>query len=330
MSDKIENNLEIEIEDIESIECLGMFQNEYVYDIEVDDTHTFFANDILVHNSIYVELNRIVQQLNIPPERELAFTVDLWNYGLEPYMNQKYEDYAKAFNCNKNLQKLELEKIATSAVMVAKKHYTMMEGWKEPNIYLDKGEDIIYKGLELIQGSCPKFVRECQADFYKRVLMWYGDHNTPMGFTELFAALKKYKADFIKQNPDDISKGASIGDYEKFVLDDTNQVALNLHCPIHVKGAAIANYFLNKPENKKFRAKYNRIKTRDKVKFYKTTDPNYPVFAFLPGDFPLEYAPPIDYNQQFEDLILTPLNKVLAILNHPQLTPELCFTSALF
>ena len=31
------------------------FDDEYVYDIEVDDTHTFFGNDILVHNSIYVE-----------------------------------------------------------------------------------------------------------------------------------------------------------------------------------------------------------------------------------------------------------------------------------
>lgn len=321
---------EIVIEDIDVIEQLEDFDDEYVYDIEVDDTHTFFANDILVHNSIYVELNRIVQQLDIPEEKEKEFVIALWENGLEPYMIAKYDQYAKDFNCDQNLQKLELEKLATSAIMVAKKHYTMMEGWKEPDIFLEDGKEIIYKGLELIQGSCPKFVRECQADFYKRVLMWYGTHNTPMGFTELFAALKKYKADFMKQSPDDISKGASIGDYEKFVADDQNKVVVRLHCPIHVKGAAIANYMLNKPENKKFKAKYNKIKTRDKVKFYKTTDPNYPVFAFLPGDFPLEYAPPIDYNQQFTDLILTPLNKVLAILKHPQLTSELCFSAALF
>ncbi|MDE6740161.1 MAG: hypothetical protein K2K07_13855, partial [Lachnospiraceae bacterium] len=100
--------------------------------------------------------------------------------------------------------------------------------------------------------------------------------------------------------------------------------------PIHVKGAGIANFMLNKPENKNYKAKYNKIRTRDKVKFYYTTDPNYPVFAFLPGEFPLEYAPPIDYNKQFENLILTPLNKVLAILKHPELTPDLCFTTALF
>ena len=41
-------------EEIESIEQLDNFDNEYVYDIEVDDnSHTFIANDILVHNSVY-------------------------------------------------------------------------------------------------------------------------------------------------------------------------------------------------------------------------------------------------------------------------------------
>lgn len=42
-------------DDIESCEMVGEFEDEYVYDIEVDDeTHTFIANDILVHNSLFV------------------------------------------------------------------------------------------------------------------------------------------------------------------------------------------------------------------------------------------------------------------------------------
>lgn len=324
------NTKNFEIEEIESVEQLIDFEEEYVYDIEVDDTHTFFANDILVHNSIYVEFNRIILQLGIPKERELQFVIDLWEYGLGPYLEDCYDKYAEAYKCDKNLQALELEKIATTSVMVAKKHYTMMEGWKEPNIYLDPGEDIIYKGLELIQGSCPEFVRKCHADFYKKVHMWYIDHNDKMGFSELFAALRQYKQDFMMQAPDDICKGATIGDYEKFVANDRTGVVVNAHCPIHVKGAAMANYYLNKPENLKYKAKYNRIRTRDKVKFYYSTSEECPVFAFLPGEYPLEYAPPIDYNKQFEALILTPLNKVLAILNHPELTPDLCFSTALF
>ena len=54
------------IENIAVIEQIEDFQDEYVYDLEVEDTHTFFGNDILVHNSIYVEFGRFVRQLNIP------------------------------------------------------------------------------------------------------------------------------------------------------------------------------------------------------------------------------------------------------------------------
>lgn len=43
------------IESIAEIEQLDDFEDEYVYDVEVDDCHNFFANDVLVHNSIYVE-----------------------------------------------------------------------------------------------------------------------------------------------------------------------------------------------------------------------------------------------------------------------------------
>ena len=57
--------MEIKLSNIKSVEQLDDFQDEYVYDIEVDDTHTFFGNDILVHNSIYVEFGRVVNHCNI-------------------------------------------------------------------------------------------------------------------------------------------------------------------------------------------------------------------------------------------------------------------------
>ena len=49
------NNIEYIFDDVESCEMIGEFNDEYVYDVEVDDeTHTFIANDILVHNSLFV------------------------------------------------------------------------------------------------------------------------------------------------------------------------------------------------------------------------------------------------------------------------------------
>ena len=118
-------NYDIQIEDIDVIEQLEDFNDEYVYDIEVDDTHTFFANDILAHNSIYVEFGRICQQLDIPESECAQFVVNLWNYGCGPYMQQKYEEYEKKYNCDANIQNLELEKIADTTILTSKKHYAM-------------------------------------------------------------------------------------------------------------------------------------------------------------------------------------------------------------
>ncbi|WQJ53445.1 MAG: DNA polymerase [Wendovervirus sonii] len=323
--------MQIQLSEIESVEKLEDFNDEYVYDIEVDGLHNFFGNDILLHNSIYVEFGRIVNQMDITDISEATrFVVDLWNYGCGPYMEEKYEEYAKKFNCDKNLQSLELEKIADTALMVAKKHYAMSECFLEPDIYVTPGEHVLYKGLELIQGSCPPYARECQDDFLKYILAWYSTHNYAPSFDDVYNKIKKYKEDFIKQKPDNICKAQSIGDYEKFILDDKNNITVGLHCPIHVKAAGIANYILNRPENKEYKMKYNKIKTRDKVRFYKTTNPMFPVFAFQPNKFPLEYALPIDYNEQFEDLILGPINKIMEIIGYQKLPADLCYSTALF
>ncbi len=282
-------------------------------------------------DSVYVEFGRISNQLGIYNiNKATRFVVDLWNYGCGPYMDDCYDKYAKKYNCDKNLQVLELEKIADTAIMVAKKHYAMSECFLEPNIYVTPGEHVLYKGLELIQGSTPIFARQCQDDFTRYILKWYETHTTAPEFNTLLSMVKKYKDDFMKQPPDNISKAASIGDYEKFIVDDNKEFAIGLHCPIHVKAAGIHNYMLNMARNKKYKMKYNKIKTRDKVKFYKTKDPIYDVFGFIPGKFPIEFAPEIDYNKQFEDLVLGPINRIIEILGYQTLTPDLCFTTALF
>src|SRR5574344_1056390 len=43
-------------EDVSSCQEIGRYDEEYVYDVEVDDdnNHTFIANDILVHNSLFI------------------------------------------------------------------------------------------------------------------------------------------------------------------------------------------------------------------------------------------------------------------------------------
>lgn len=56
------NNIEYIFDDVEYCEEIGVFNDEYVYDVEVDDdTHTFIANDILVHNSLFVSFKPAIE-----------------------------------------------------------------------------------------------------------------------------------------------------------------------------------------------------------------------------------------------------------------------------
>ena len=78
----------MKLEEIESIEEIeNGYTDEYVYDVEVKDNHMFFANNILVHNSIYYEFGRITNQLNIPLDKQAEFVVNLWNWGAGPFMD---------------------------------------------------------------------------------------------------------------------------------------------------------------------------------------------------------------------------------------------------
>ena len=58
----IDDGGEVEIVCIARCEQKGYFDDEYVYDIEMsDETHTFVANNILVHNSIYSSYTDIIK-----------------------------------------------------------------------------------------------------------------------------------------------------------------------------------------------------------------------------------------------------------------------------
>lgn len=273
---------------------------------------------------------RISNQLGIPPEKEAQFVVDLWKYGCGPFMKQKYEEYAKKYNCDQNIQELELEKIADTTILMAKKHYAMAEIWKEPDIFLRPMEEVVYKGLDIVKGPTPPYARECQKDFTNFVLEWYQHHKERMPYDMIIEKLKGYKQKYTMCAPDEISTGGTIGNYDKFVIDDKNKLTFGGHCPKHVQAAGIANYLLNQPKNKKYKVRYSKIRTADKVKWYYAKDPNYDCFAYLPGFYPIEYAPPIDYDTQFEKTILSPCNKIIEILNYKTLTADLCYTAALW
>ena len=80
-------------------------------------------------------------------------------YVLSEYLEKCFDKYAEFYNCNKNIEEFELEKIARTVIMLKKKKYVMDISWKGPNVHLKPLHSITYKGVEIVQGSWPVFCR---------------------------------------------------------------------------------------------------------------------------------------------------------------------------
>lgn len=278
---------------------------------------------LIIYNdtdSTYITLKPIINSCDskLSP---VELILQIKNLRLNGYLKQKFEDYAIKFNTT-NLQNLELEKISYSTLMMAKKKYVGDLAWKEPGIKYSPQEKITYTGVEIVQSSTPKFARKVLKELIKYIF----ENGKTLNYSHAVKKLKEYKQQFILQNPDDISKGMGIGEYEKYCLEDKNKIVLADKCPINVRSAAVYNHQLQKT---KWKSKYNLIKTGDKIKFY-YSKAEEEVFGFLPGNFPNEFAPEIDYNMQFEKTIVEPFNRFIETLGFNPVPGNLIYAKSLF
>jgi len=94
----------IETDDF-SIEDLGI-QEEWVFDLEVQDNHNFFANDICLHNSVYVTLEKLIikkfgedYENTVSNERLIEFTKNYIFKVAMPLVRDKLDNvYARTLN----------------------------------------------------------------------------------------------------------------------------------------------------------------------------------------------------------------------------------------
>jgi len=252
------------------------------------------------------------------------FILAIYDLFLDEYLTKCYDIYAKSCG-TENFQKFELEKISDAGVWLAKKKYVYNTIWKDPGIDVESLTDITAKGVEIVQSSSSKFVRDTLKNLLKYIFTKKKDFNA----VEFATLLKKYKDEYKLKNLEDIAASSAIGDYEKYVLMDRERLVLEKGCPIHVRGAAIHNYKLNKSKYKK---KYQPIRSGEKVKYYhvKTKDLEENVFAFISGSYPIEFAPPIDYDVQFSKNIIQPINRFIEAMGYPPVSPNLIVASQVF
>lgn len=239
---------------------------------------------------------------------------------LAAYIKKVLDDYAKQRN-TENYLDFELETIAENAIWVAKKKYIQNIIWKDGKDY-DNLAYVKTTGLEIIQSSTPVFCRQKLTDAVR--FIFTKKKITPKDNAELVKIIKEIKKEFKLSNIEKISMSRGISDYNKFIINDQTSFEMKSGCPIHVRAGGYHNYLLN--QDAKLKGKYQLIQAGDKVKWYHSSDQFCDVFAYTSGNYPIEFAPKMDLEHQFQKTILDPLNRIIVPAGLPPLHPSLAYT----
>lgn len=300
----------MELEILESdefeIECLGE-QEVTVYDIEVEDNHNFFANDILVHNSCYLNFGGLVEKI-LPGEMDdrkisrviLQFCRDK----VEPFIEKCYEELGQILNAYENKISMKLETISSTAIWVAKKNYAL---------YMYSNEGIEYDppkvkvtGIKAVKSSTPAVCRNSIKDAIKIMLT----KTEP----ELHKHIESFKTEFMKMDFEQIAFPRGVSEVDLYANSDGTT---KNKTPINTKAAITYNNLI-----KKFgvESKYGLIGNGDKIKFAYLKEQNpygSNVIASLKGNLPKEFNAEkyLDYNLQFEKTYIQPITGLLNSIN---------------
>lgn len=244
---------------------------------------------------------------------------------LSGYITKCLDIYAKKWNTT-NYQDFELEAVSRNAIFLGKKKYIVNLTYEAPGKHYDDLSRIKPTGIEIVQGGTPPFAREKLIYLLKHLF----ETGREFDIRTFVKMLRNIKSEFRIQKPESISIGVGVNNIEKFILNDTSKFEVAKGCPMHVRAAGYHNYILN---NSKYKAKYSLIRSTEKIKYYfvaVSSEQENNVFGYLNGAYPYEYAPPIDFDAQFNRTILDPINRFIEVMGYSPLSPNLLLVSALF
>lgn len=254
---------------------------------------------------------------------EIDFIQGLDHFRYGDYFKNCLAEYAGQFGVE-NKQDFELERISESIINIAKKKYIQHIVY-EDGIPYDRLNYIFPKGVELVRSSTPLFAREKIVEIVKYLF----SHPDSFNIKDLLRLVKNLRREFELAEIDDISMQSSCSNYETKVLEDKEKLEFVTGAHFAVKASAYYNYLLNK--NKSAQQKYEFIKSGAKIKYYYCKNKKMnDIFAYMRGQYPVEFAPEICYDTQFEKAILSPINSIIEPLGMPQITKRLSVVMDIF
>jgi len=294
----------IEICDIESVECIGNFEDEYVYDIEMEDdtTHTFFGNDILIHNSNHMSLTKVMAKESAQFYNEDG-TITKYVYDraneINDYLNDEIVKWGVAtLNSADPRFYFKREAICPMVLYQKKKHYVMHikdKGERNP-IPCDKIKPV---GIALVKSTLSE---ESKVLIKKIVKIIFNTRDR----VKTNSFLRKVYSEFKDFDVFQIAVRSNINNLEEYT-SKSDGIITPKGCPIHVKSAIYYNYLLAEFG---LTAKYNKIKSGIKIKYVYVMPNKYNIksIAFI-DTFPKEFEAVLtpDYGVMFEKIVKKPI-----------------------
>lgn len=312
--------------------CLGIFEFDEKSQELIDAVNQ--AEFVLVDGKYiknrsfeaFIKTHSLADKLRWNWAYELDFIQGLDYYRYAGYFKKCLEEYAESYGVD-NKEDFELERISESVIYLAKKKY-IQHIVHEDGINYDRLNYIYPKGVELVRSSTPAFAREKIMDVIKYLFA----HPDTFTIKELLKLVKNLKREFdlcVPDKIDDICMQSSCSNYHEKVINDKDKLEFVSGAHFAVKASAYYNYLLNK--NKELQDKYEPVKSGSKIKYYYTKNSTLNnVFAYMRGSYPIEFAPEIDLDEQFDKCILSPINSILEPLKMPEITKRLSVVLDIF
>ena len=251
--------------------------DDYVYDIEIEDTHTFFANNILVHNtdSAYLTLSNVFEKSANKAE------VKKFANEMSEYVNQNFKEFVRdIFNVQDDMRDIistETDIISDKSLFIAKKKYAM-------HVVNQEGIDcneVKYTGMEIIKSDTPKIVQK----FLKDLVLFIMDGNS---FEEITNLIDSFKTSYHEKTLKEIGIPMNVRTLNKYLqlLEETGSMK-GFHYAS--KAAIIYNSMCSKNDVK--------INPGDSIRLVYVNHPDFKCIA-IPADAPIlpKYLQSLDVN----------------------------------
>jgi DNA polymerase elongation subunit (family B) len=289
------------IEDYCRVESLGI-QEIDVYDIEVDANHNFFANDILVHNSLYVDVQPLVDTFcKDKSEDQIVDFIDaVCKTKFKDMLNRTYQEFFEYTNAFESTINFKREAICSKGFWTAKKKYVVRVHDNEGVRYSTPENKVT--GLQLIQSSTPVIVKKTLKECVNIILAG--------NVEQLRKHVEEVKVDFFNAPVEDIAAPRGCNEIIKYTGDSTKLYKSGT--PIAVRAAILHNHYVKKQN---LQQQYATITNGEKIKFVFLKKQN-PIAENVMGfaqDFPEEIVARkyVDYQMQFDKCFMSALNIML-------------------